>query len=161
MNKASKLKVTLSLLNPITRKKIYNKWIKDKYDVEVAFLEGPMTWLFSESSKAKKIVWVHNDIKAVFGDGFKAKLKEKINKKMYDKYDDIVFVSQDNLEKFKECFKENNSRKHVIYNYINKDVVVDKSLKGEAKEIKDDLPSFVQVSRLTEQKAVLRLIEVQ
>ena len=160
MNKASKLKVSLSLINPITRKKIYNKWIKDKYDVEVAFLEGPMTWLFSESSKAKKIVWVHNDIKAVFGDGFKAKLKEKINKKMYDKYDDIVFVSQDNLEKFKECFKENNSRKHVIYNYINKDVVINKSLKGKALEIKDDLPSFVQVSRLTEQKAVLRLIEV-
>ena len=160
MNKIQKYKISLSLLIPFLREKMYKRWIKGKYDVEVAFLEGPMTWLFSSPSSSKKIVWIHNDIKAVFGTGKKAKLKNKMNKKMYEHYHDLVFVSKDNLEKFKEAYPENKSQKHVIYNYINKEVVLEKAGKGNAKEIKEDLPSFVQVSRLTEQKAVERLVDV-
>ena len=160
MSKAQKIKVSLSLLCPVTRKKIYKKWIQGQYDVEVAFLEGPMTWLFSCVSKAHKIVWVHNDIGVVFGDGTKSKVKKQINEKAYRQYQDIVFVSQDNLEKFNQVYPDNTSKKHVIYNYINADTVLKKAQQGTAREMKTDLPSFVQVSRLTDQKAVSRLIDV-
>lgn len=160
LSKIKKLKISFSLLCPLTRKKLYKKYIGKKYDVEVAFLEGPVTWLLSEKSKAKKVVWIHNDISAVFGKGFKAKLKEKLNRKMYQKYDDLVFVSKDNLDKFNEFYPLNKQNKHVIYNYIDASVVLKKAENGPAKEIKTDLPSFVQVSRLTDQKAVSRLIDV-
>ena len=63
------LKISLSLLIPNIRRKWYRRFFADKYDVEVAFLGGPMTWLMATPSKARKIVWIHNDITAVFGKG--------------------------------------------------------------------------------------------
>ena len=35
----------------LLKKKIYKKYIKDNYDVEIAFLEGPITRLFSVKNK--------------------------------------------------------------------------------------------------------------
>ena len=50
---------------------IAKKQLKGKYDVEVAFLEGPITRIFSYKNKnTKKIAWIHNDISKVFGAGF-------------------------------------------------------------------------------------------
>lgn len=156
-----RLKISLSLLLGFFRKKIYKKYFMNKYDVEIAFLEGPVTWLLSVyNTKARKIAWIHNDISKVFGDGIKAKLKEKINNKIYNNYDNLVFVSRDNLDNFKNTYPENKIDKRVIYNYINKDVVIKKAQAKKISEIKKDLPSFVQVSRLTEQKAISRLIDV-
>ena len=66
----------------LLKKKIYKKYIKDNYDVEIAFLEGPITRLFSvKNKKTDKIVWIHNDISKVFGRGVKAKVKKCIDKK--------------------------------------------------------------------------------
>ena len=139
---------------------LYKKYIKGKYDVEIAFLEGPITWIFSCPGNARKIAWVHNDIEDVFGSGEKAKAKQELNKEAYLKYDELIFVSQDNLNKFQRYFKGNKVMKRVIYNYLDCDLVLQKAMDGEAPEIKDDMISFVQVSRLVEQKAVGRLIEV-
>ena len=56
---------------------IYKKYIKGDYDLEIAFLEGPITRLFTgKNNKTKKIVWVHNDISKVFGNGLKSKIKK-------------------------------------------------------------------------------------
>ena len=80
---------------------IYKKHVKKDYDVEIAFLEGPITRLFSvKNKKTRKIAWVHNDITLVFGSGIKAKIKSKTDRKIYSKYDKIIFVSRDNLKKF-------------------------------------------------------------
>ncbi len=160
LTKSNRLMISLKLQSSFFRKKIIKEKLTQEYDTVVAFLEGPMTWLFSEFKNTKKVVWIHNDIHAVFGAGFKAKRKAKLNKKMYEKYDELIFVSQDNLDKFKSCYPENQKKKRVIYNYIDESVVLKKAEKGTAREIKDDLPSFVQVSRLTEQKAVERLVKV-
>ena len=160
LNKNTKLMLSAKLMNNSLRKKIYDKYFKDKYDVEVAFLEGPITWIMSEESNAKKIAWVHNDIEDVFGTGKKAEAKQKINKECYSKYDELVFVSKDNENKFKKYFADNKVSKRVIYNYLDTSLVKEKADKESAPEIKDDLTSFVQVSRLVDQKAVSRLIDV-
>ncbi len=160
LNKFTKLKISLQMLNTTLRNMIYKKYIKDKYDVEIAFLEGPMTWIFSGESKARKIAWVHNDIEDVFGSGEKAKAKQDLNKEAYLKYDELIFVSQDNLNKFQRYFKGNKVKKRVIYNYLDCDLVKEKADAGEAKEIDKKKISFVQVSRLVDQKAVGRLIDV-
>ena len=50
------------------------KFIKEDYDVEIAFLEGPITRLFSvKNKKTRKIAWIHNDISKVYGNGIKYK----------------------------------------------------------------------------------------
>lgn len=152
--------ISLQMVCSGLRKKIYNKYIKDKFDVEVAFLEGPITWIMSENSKAKKITWVHNDIEDVFGKDKGVSLKQKMNKECYTKYDNIVFVSKDNMKKFKKYFPEVKAEMQVIYNFLNTDSVKEKSKEFKVSEIDKKCVSFVQVSRLVDQKAVLRLLDV-
>ena len=152
-------KISLQMFSSSLRKRLYDKYIKGKYDVEIAFLEGPITWMFSTPSDAIKIAWVHNDIERIFGEGRKARLKKRLNKKAYDNYNKIIFVSKDNKQKFEEMFPNNNVSKSIIKNYINKKIVVNKS-KEKIDDMSNDLPSFVQVSRLVDQKGVYRLLSV-
>lgn len=155
------------------KKYYYNKFIKKgSYDIEVAFLEGPITRFFSIKNKnTRKIVWVHNDISKVFGKDLKSKLKIKFDRKMYEKYQTIIFVSQDNKKKFEEVYPDLRNEflepihKRVVYNYINPDEVIRLSKDcNEINQIKEletkEIPVFVQVSRLTEQKGIDRIIKV-
>ena len=160
LNSFTKKVISIKLVTKFLRKKIYNKFIKGKYDVEVAFLEGPVTWIFAEGDCSKKIAWIHNDIEDVFGKGKNALLKQKLNEKSYNKFNNLVFVSNDNLEKFCKFFPLNTVKKQVIYNYLDVKSVVQKANKFEAKEINSDIVSFVQVSRIVEQKALFRLLDV-
>lgn len=148
----------------LLKKKIYKKYIKDNYDVEIAFLEGPITRLFSvKNKKTDKIVWIHNDISKVFGRGVKAKVKKCIDKKTYLKYDKLAFVSEDNLKSFNKMYntrKIKSKDKRVIYNYIDAKKILEESNLGKAEEIKENSLNFVTVARLVPQKAIDRLIKV-
>lgn len=152
--------LSLKLVNPLARKKIYNYYMRDKYDVEICFLEGPLAWLMSIPSKARKIAWVHNDIRDVFGEGKNAERKKKLSGKCYQSYETLVFVSKDNLEKFKLQYPDAKNKMQVIYNYLDMNLVLEKAKKEEVKDMKDDLVSFVQVSRAVPQKGLFRLIDV-
>ena len=149
--------LSLQLQVPFLRNKLYQKWIGNDYDTVVAFLEGPITWLLS-ASKSYKVAWIHNDITSVFGNGLKTKIKLLKNKEKYKKYNKLLFVSNDNLDKFTKTIKTNNS-KEVIYNYIDEAKVLKKADAYSVK-LKNDYPNFVVVSRLTSQKAIDRLIDV-
>ena len=161
----------------IFKNMIYKKYIKENYDVEIAFLEGPITRLFSvKNENVKKIVWIHNDISKVFGNGFKSKLKKNLDKKIYSKYDELVFVSKDNLDKFDKVYsnskevnkveneneknKNININKRVIYNYIDKERILEKSCDEIDFSFKKDFVNFLTVARLVEQKGIDRLIKV-
>lgn len=158
LNKIEKILVPLKVWT--RQKSIYQKHVKENFDVEIAFLEGAITRIFSTSNKnTKKIAWIHNDISKVFGKNLKSKIKKLVDKKIYNKYDKLIFVSNDNVKKF-EQFYDNSIAKEVIYNYINKDRVIEKA--NEIPDIKFDNNSinFVTVARLVEQKALDRLINV-
>lgn len=145
----------------IGKNKIYTKYIENQYDIEIAFLEGPITRIFScGKEKQKKIAWVHNDIAQVFGTGIKAKLKRKIDEKLYEKFSKLVFVSNSNLETFKQTYVSNKSEKYVIYNYINSKKVLEKSSEQIEIEFDTDSTNLVTVARLVPQKALDRLIQV-
>ena len=158
------------MLNPLSilfnKKKIFKKYIDSgKYDVQIAFLEGAITRIFSVTSfnKAKKIAWIHNDISKVFGKNIKAKLKRILDRNSYEKYDDLVFVSVDNLDKFNKTYDDMLlPHEKVINNYINKERVLElannqKECDGvfDKKEV-----NLLQVSRLVEQKGIDRLIDI-
>lgn len=140
---------------------IYKKYIKDKFDTEVAFLEGAITRIFSNGENPNKIVWVHNDISKVFGESKKAKLKLKIDQKTYRKYKKIIFVSNSNKETFNKIFSGLEPKEEVIYNYIDKSRIIEMS-KQEVGQvyIEKNVPSILTVTRLTKQKATDRLIRV-
>ncbi len=159
LNRFQKVLSSLRLL--LFKKTIYNKNIKDNYDVEIAFLEGPITRLLSCKNKdVKKIAWIHNDISKVFGKGLKANIKKKTDKKAYEKYDKLVFVSNDNREKFEQIYNIDNE-KNVIYNYINSETVIDKSNKPVEDVVFDsEMLKIVVVARLVKQKAIDRLVKI-
>ena len=71
--------LSLKLVNKSSREKMYHTYVKEDYDVEICFLEGPIAWILSTPSKARKIAWVHNDIRDVFGEGRKAESKKKLS----------------------------------------------------------------------------------
>jgi len=159
LNKLEKLKMSLKMYNGALRKLLYDKYIRGRYDVEIAFLEGPMTWIFSTPSNTKKIAWVHNDIEKVFGEGKRAQLKKSLNVKAYNGYNKIVFVSKDNLDIFNSIYPNNKVDKLIIKNYIDKDIVL-KRAKEKIDKLDHNVPCFVQVSRLVSQKGLYRLLDV-
>lgn len=162
LNKLQKIWSSIRIL--LFSNYLYNKYIKDAYDVEISFLEGPVTRLFSKENKCtRKIAWIHNDIKHVFGTGIKAKIKKHVDRKTYDKYDNLIFVSKDNMKSFKEIYSDiPESKMSVIYNYINSELVIEKSSEQISTiEFNDtDVPKFVTICRLVKQKAIDRYIKV-
>lgn len=167
-NNLSRLKKKIIPLKILLFKKhIYKKYIRRDYDVEIAFLEGPITRLFSvKNKKTRKIAWVHNDISLVFGNDLKAKIKKYVDRKIYSKYDKIIFVSRDNLKKFRKQYPDLRNvnlepiKKDVIYNYLNKDLVIQKSNENLDINFDSKTLNFVTVARLVPQKAIDRLIDV-
>lgn len=160
IGKLKKILIPLKVL--FLGRAIYNKRVKQDYDVEIAFLEGPITRIFSKKNKnTKKVAWIHNDIKKVFGTGIKSRIKREIDKKIYKKFEDIVFVSNENMNSFKELYPNIEEKKlHVIYNYINKDIVMKKSNDIIENVFSSSCINFVSICRLVEQKALDRFIEV-
>ena len=161
-NELSKIqKVFVPLKVWINKKQIYKKYIKGNFDVEIAFLEGPITRLISvENNDTKKVAWIHNDISRVFGDNLKSKIKRHIDEKIYNKFDELVFVSKDNKKSFEKIYKNNAVKKEIIYNYINSENILKKSNDEIPEIFAEDELNFVTVARLVEQKGIDRLIRV-
>lgn len=158
LNSISKKLISIKLL--LMGNLIYNKYIKGKFDTEVAFLEGPVTRLFSFKNKnAKKIAWVHTDISLIFGSGIKLKFKKYINKKVYVKYQKIIFVSNSSLESFNKEYKM-DVQKEVVPNYIDSESIVKKSKEPIDFSFSEKEINFLSVARLVEAKGLERLIKV-
>lgn len=159
-SKIQKILISLKLL--FFGKSIYNRKIKKDYNVEVAFLEGPITRLFRfKNSSTKKLVWIHNDIGKVFGQTFISKLKKKYDENIYKTYEKLIFVSQDNKENFIRLYPKIDSNKIiVINNYINPENVLKKSEEPIDIELDDNIFNVCVVSRLTKQKGLDRLIKM-
>ena len=158
-NKLDRIAISLDLIFKI-------KPLKG-YDIYVSFLEGPITRLFSKKieknsdTNIKRIAWVHNDISKVFGKNLKAKIKMKIDKKIYEKYDEIVFVSNENKEDFEKTYgKLKNKKTDVIRNYINYQSVLEKSEQEPEIKFNNNCINLVSVCRLVEQKALYRFIKI-
>ena len=137
---------------------LYPLYIKDDYDIEVAYLEcGPTKIIASSTNKkAVKIAWVHCDLEKK--EGF-ADSTER-SKKYYEKYDEIVCVSENVKQSFEKFFGKDIDEK-VLYNVNDENEILKRA------EVKDlDLPKrknsgclLVAVGRLTWQKGFDRLIE--
>ena len=64
-------------------------------------------------------------------------MKKKLSETAYQQYQKLIFVSQDNLEKFQQLFPENHVSKQVIYNYIDEKQVKEKAEAFSVTEIQN------------------------
>ena len=137
---------------------IYPLYIKDNYDIEVAYLECGATKIISTSTNknAKKIAWVHCDLSKKISKINEFK-KKSVN--WYKKFDKIVCVSQDVEKSFKSIYG-NEFDTEVIYNVIDDCRIKEKSNESIGNFLFDEkTPTIVSVGRLSTQKRFDRLIE--
>lgn len=129
--------------------------VKEKFDVEVAFLEGYATKFiaYSTNKNSKKIAWVHIDMFTLHWT--KPLFEEQEECCCYNKFDDVVFVSNDAREGFLKLFN-NNSRNHVIYNPIISNNIINQSME---ENIIFDKFTIISIGRLDYPKGFDRLIK--
>lgn len=136
---------------------IHRLFIGNKYDYEVAFLEGVPTKIISSSwnKKSQKYAWVHIDLFNQFGI---KKVFRTMNKHIncYRKYDKIVCVSESVRDAFVKRFGIHDNLV-VKYNPLNHDII--SKLADEPLEKSNKL-RVVSVGRLEKQKGYDRLVKI-
>lgn len=137
---------------------IYKLFIKGDYDIEVAYLQGVATKTLAESSDkhAKRIAFVHSDFSQNY-------LLSKFYKtydiclKSYQKFDQVVFVSNNAKEGFEKTIGKLSSSL-VLHNVLDQNAIIEQA-KERISIKKSNKFLFVSVGRLSNQKGYDRLIE--
>ena len=135
---------------------LYPLYIKDDYDIEVAYLEcGPTKIIASSTNKkAVKIAWVHCDLEKK--EGFTDSIEK--SKKYYEKYDKIVCVSENVKQSFEKLFGK-DPEPVVLYNVNDEKEILEKAERPVPFKRKGTGALLVAAGRLTRQKGFDRLIE--
>lgn len=150
-------KVKCKLIYKLNSKLIYKWLIKDKYDVEIAFVEGFDTKLVASSNnlKSKKYAWVHTDM--IINNHSDLHFKDiNAQKNCYRKFNKIFAVSENVKDKFIEKFKINNIE--IQYNPVDSKELISKSkncIKFENNKI-----NLITIGRLESQKGYDRLLRI-
>ena len=95
----------------------YRLHIKDNYDIECAYLEAGTTKIMAASTnkKARKLAWVHCDLKKAISD---TAAFVKKTRPYYAKFDKVICVSENVKDSFVELFGDTVPAE-VIYNTID------------------------------------------
>ncbi len=165
LNKSSKIKEILKktyqfIWRHISCKIIYKMFIKEKYDYEIAFLEGITAKIISASTnkESKKIAWIHVDL-------INEKKSEKVfinrkkEKETYKKFDTIVAVSEVVKQQFVKKFEFEEKKVLVRYNPID-EKYIEQCSNQEIDDIKKEKFTLCTVGRLAPQKGYDRLLRV-
>lgn len=149
------------LLNLFPARILYKMFIKDEYDIEIAYLEQLPTKILAGSTnhKAKKIAWLHTDPKNIY------ELTKSIKgirdvKWNYQQYDCIVGVSKTAINSLQQMIGM-KEKMCVKYNTIETKTIIAKSNEPII-DIKMDKNKFniITVGRLTKAKGYDRLLRI-
>ncbi|WP_133014334.1 glycosyltransferase [Clostridium cuniculi] len=144
-------------------KLLYKLGIREKYDIEIAFIEGRATKIIgaSTNSNSKKIAWVHIDLSQGHWTSMVFNKSLEKEKECYKRFNDIIFVSNSAKDGFKKLFGDDFDNLQVKYNPIIAGDVIKKS-----QEVIDDIEKpkdkklLVTSGRLVSQKGYESLLEV-
>ena len=133
---------------------LYPLYIRDDYDLEVAYLECGATKILASSTnhRAKKLAWVHCDVKQK---SFMVTGAEKL-RKYYQKYHMVVCVAGTVKESFDSLFG-GAAESVVLYNVNDEADVLVKACAFEVPAL--DVPVIAAIGRLSHEKGVDRLLE--
>lgn len=138
---------------------LYRLFIRDKFDVTVAFYEGAPTRLLSAAKlrHGKKIAWLHTSTEL----SQKGKTGERLRQEQerYEKFDKIVAVSAFVAKSFSDLFPSLSDSVEVAYNPIDVDGIRRKASVSVPFR-RGQEPLLVSVGRMAEAKAYDRYLRV-
>ena len=136
---------------------VYPLHIKGDYDIEVAYLEAASTKIMSGSTnkKAKKLAWVHCDLRKITDnpEAYAQKTKE-----WYKKFDKVICVSENVRQSYVELFGD-SPEALVVYNTIDDQEILSKSLEPLPQSVCKRNRTLVMLGRLMAQKNYPRLLQ--
>lgn len=138
---------------------LYRIFIHGKYDIVVAFMEGPSTKIISGGThNIQKIGWVHSDL--LRNNWIKYFCKsEKQHRKCYEKLDKIVCVSEGVREAFIKRF--GFVEKIIVrHNPVDAEDILKKSQNQFDLDYSDEYINAISAGRFVEQKAFDKLIHI-
>jgi len=137
--------------------RLYKKYIKGGYDIEIAFLEGIPGRVLSGSNNNNKYAWIHTDLITnnrsireyrTFGE-------EKLCNKKFKK---VVGVSSDVTKKFIKKLGISKEKTATILNILDEAEIISKSKEPVSIEIDKKFFNIVAIGRLSKIKGYDRLI---
>ena len=140
-------------------KLLHKRFIREKYDIEVSYLEGPCARIISGCPEpgTKLVSWMHctmhDDKEAALG--FRG-IREA--QEGYGRMDAMVFVSEPVRDAFLKCCPY-DGRREVLYNTNDSGRIL--SLAGEAAEMPSDGFLWCGVGKLAPVKGFDRMIRIQ
>ena len=140
-------------------KRLHKWFIKDHYDIEVAYLEGPDSRIVSgcPHKDTKLISWIHCTMKTTedVARGFHSADKAAV---CYSKMDAVVFVSQTNRDAFLEVCPY-SGRTEVLYNTNETNDIL--ALAKEPADMPGDAFCWCGVGKVVPVKGFDRMIRIQ
>lgn len=146
------------LLPRLSSKILHNLFIRDRYDIEIAFLEGYATKIIAGApKKIKKIAWVHCDVMKT--EWINGVYKNDVGfSDCYRKIDEVVCVSESVKQSFIKRFGE-VTKLTVKYNPINDKRIRELSHENIFLHPKKGKITLISVGRMAYPKKFIRLLK--
>lgn len=146
----------LKLLSPKTLHKLL---IKEKYDIEIAYLEGAPTRIISGCSDrdTKLFSWIHTQAGKSF---FKSYRSLREAKKAYCQFNKVIFVSEFAKQTFLDTTGWSNLSLCVCHNVINTDEIKESSKETIDLPLSPSKINICSVGRLNKLKGYVRLVRI-
>ncbi len=148
------------LMKLVSPKQLHKIVVKENYDIEVSYLEGPSARVISgcQNKNTKLISWIHGEQKSLkkVSESFKSK---KEAKKCYEKFDQTICVSETVKKDF--CKLLNYQRPCcVLYNTVESNKIIEKSKEPVPELESDKFFKLIAVGSLKTIKGYNRLLHI-
>ena len=148
------------LMKLLTPKQLHKWLIKDQYDIEISYLEGPSARVISgcPNTEAKLISWIHVEQHTMqaLAASFRSKQEARA---CYDRFDQTVCVSKFVKNDFCSILDFQKSC-CVLYNTVESDKILEMSTDVIPELPNDGILRIVAVGTLKESKGYRRLLRI-
>lgn len=148
------------LMKLFSPKKLHTWFIREKYDIEVAYLEGPSARIISgcQDERTKLVSWIHCtlDSKSAVSSSFRTYEEAAL---AYNRMDELVFVSNS----VRDIFLRNLSyagKTTVLYNTVESDEIRKLALESTNEITDKNEIRLISVGTLKEIKGFDRLLRI-